>query len=645
MTWHSTSCLNATLCLNARAQLRQQASDNVLGARCWDIGRHLSPKFWAKCARVVAVGAVMSANSSGWATPAIILSSAETTITETNLTSLGSGNITSSSGTPNLTINLTTANETISGIISSPIQNLTLTGTKILTLSGVNTYTGSTTISSGTLQIGSGSTTGSIASASIVNNAALVFNRSTNSSYTGVISGSGTVTQNGTGTLTLSGTNTYTGGTTISAGTLKILAANKIGTGTLTLNGGTLQAGAAFTLSQAITLTANSTVDPNGFALTLSNQITANGYTLTIGGTSGGTVTYNGLVQSGTVTTTSPLSWTTTTASLSTPYNTAVTTGTLPAASGGVTPYTYSVLNASSSVVTPSSGAYALTHGSLTISGSNFTYAPTAGYSGSDSFTYHVADSGSSTLSETFTLTVAALGNLSGANLTLTEADASNFSNAISNTGTASTLTINLTTTNEVLSSTITESTHPIALIKTGNNTLTLAADNAYTGGTTVSAGVLEINHVTGTVVDALGTTSGGSNILIMADGTTLQCGSVLAAANATSSSLPLPIQYAGSVTINTSDGSASHALSTTSGITCTATSGTNQINVTGGGVYTPAAAYTASSGGTDILNITGTGTTLSVSDATYIPTTVHLNAGTIVQVTGNVTLPTLILG
>ena len=66
-------------------------------------------------------------------------------------------------------------------------------------LTGANTYTGSTTISAGTLQLGNGGTTGSVAG-NIVDNAALVFNRSDALTYGGVISGTGSLTQAGTGT-------------------------------------------------------------------------------------------------------------------------------------------------------------------------------------------------------------------------------------------------------------------------------------------------------------------------------------------------------------------------------------------------------------------------------------------------------------
>ncbi len=90
-----------------------------------------------------------------------------------------------------------------------------------LTLTGVNTYTGTTTISAGTLQLGNGGTTGSIVG-NVTNNAALAFNRSDTLTYGGVISGSGVVNQIGTGTTVLTGDSTYTGDTTISAGTLQL---------------------------------------------------------------------------------------------------------------------------------------------------------------------------------------------------------------------------------------------------------------------------------------------------------------------------------------------------------------------------------------------------------------------------------------
>jgi outer membrane autotransporter protein len=93
------------------------------------------------------------------------------------------------------------------------------TGTTVLT--GANTYTGDTTISAGTLQLGNGGTSGSVVG-DIVNNGTLAFNRSDELDLSGVISGTGFVNQIGTGTTVLTGTNTYTGGTTITTGVLQL---------------------------------------------------------------------------------------------------------------------------------------------------------------------------------------------------------------------------------------------------------------------------------------------------------------------------------------------------------------------------------------------------------------------------------------
>ena len=69
-------------------------------------------------------------------------------------------------------------------------------------LSGNNSYTGTTTISAGTLQVGSGGTTGTLGSGAVVNNAALVVNRSDEATLGNNISGTGSFTQAGAGTTT-----------------------------------------------------------------------------------------------------------------------------------------------------------------------------------------------------------------------------------------------------------------------------------------------------------------------------------------------------------------------------------------------------------------------------------------------------------
>jgi fibronectin-binding autotransporter adhesin len=148
----------------------------------------------------------------------------------------GFGNITNA-GTGVSHLNLgsaaSTANRTFDGIISD-----TATGQIAVTLKGGTqvfsnnqTYTGPTVISAGTLQLGNGGTTGSLATANISSSGTLAINRSDNYSFTNQLSGTGGLLVNGAGTVTLSNNSyAYTGPTVINpgtgGGTLALVSAN-----------------------------------------------------------------------------------------------------------------------------------------------------------------------------------------------------------------------------------------------------------------------------------------------------------------------------------------------------------------------------------------------------------------------------------
>lgn len=110
----------------------------------------------------------------------------------------------------------------VSGIINGSGKALTKINNGLLKLCGVNTYTGITTISAGSLEVGNGTQTGSIAG-DIVNNAALTFNPGPQGVVTSTnISGTGSLTKSGAGTWVLAGSTSAasSGSFTITGGAL-----------------------------------------------------------------------------------------------------------------------------------------------------------------------------------------------------------------------------------------------------------------------------------------------------------------------------------------------------------------------------------------------------------------------------------------
>ncbi|WP_079932352.1 autotransporter outer membrane beta-barrel domain-containing protein [Salmonella enterica] len=194
------------------------------------------------------------------------------TLVASNVEALGTGDI-----TDNATLELNAGGDFANNIGGT--GSVVKSGDKTLTLSGSNTYTGGTTISGGTLVA---SNVDALGSGDVTDNATLELN--TGGDFANNIGGTGSVVKSGDKTLTLSGTNSYTGGTTINDGTLVATSVDALGSGDVTDNA-TLELNTSGTFDNVIS-GSGQVVKSGDDALTLSG---ANSYT---GGTtiSGGTL-------------------------------------------------------------------------------------------------------------------------------------------------------------------------------------------------------------------------------------------------------------------------------------------------------------------------------------------------------------------
>ncbi len=208
----------------------------------------------------------------------------------------------------------TDADLALTGVIGG-VGGLIKSGSGTLTLTANNTYAGGTEISAGTLQLGTGGTSGSIAG-DIDNNGQLVLDRSDTWTLAGAIGGTGGVTQIGTGTVILTGDSSYQGGTTISAGTLQLgdggtsgsIAGNVTDNGTLAFDrADTVVFDGAISGSGNVKQIGAGTTDLTGDSSAFSGATAVLTGTLAVDGTLGGTVSVlsgGTLAGSGTVGTT-----------------------------------------------------------------------------------------------------------------------------------------------------------------------------------------------------------------------------------------------------------------------------------------------------------------------------------------------------
>jgi autotransporter-associated beta strand protein len=181
---------------------------------------------------------------------------------------------------------------------------LTKQGTGSLVVLTNNTYTGATTVSGGTLQVGNGGTSGSLGTGNLVNDANVVLNRSDDVTFGSGISGAGNLTKSGSNILTLTGALTSTGKLTIGGGAVVLNTAasytyggsidgpgalTKLGAGTVSLDGAATHTGGT-TINAGILR-----VGTGGFTGSLSGDVLV-GTGATLSFNRGDDVTFSGNV-------------------------------------------------------------------------------------------------------------------------------------------------------------------------------------------------------------------------------------------------------------------------------------------------------------------------------------------------------------
>ncbi len=523
---------------------------------------------------------------------------------------------------------------------------LTKTGAGTLTLNNAaNTYSGTTTISAGTLTTTSGGGIGdssavivssgttlslsnndtvrTLSGAGAINLGAYTLTSSTGNTttFSGVISGTGGLTKGGSGTLTLTGANTFTGALTISGGGVTLnesSGAALADTASVTLSGGTLTLSSA---SETIgTLSGSGTLALGANALTV-NQSSDGTLSATITGS--GSLTKAGSSALTLSSTSNSSGWsgglTISAGTVSIGADSHITSGTITLNGGtlGLVSFNSGTLD-NAIALGASGGTLNLANGDATLSGnitgtgalsktggSRLTLTGTNSYSG----TTAIAGANGLSIASASNVGTGAITLASGSTLDLT--GAMTLSNAVALSGAATISNSAAVTMSGALSG------GAQTLTKSGSGTLTLSNYNneaGLTGGVTVAAGTLAVNDddtlVAGTVTLAAGTT-----LQMLSDDTpitTIDNAIVLsgAATIQTDNVVVLSGSLSGGAQALTKTGSGSLTLSNTS----------NEAGLTSG--------VTVSAG------------TLSVAaDDALVAGTVTLAAGTTLQVTGATTL------
>ncbi len=631
----------------------------------------------------------------------------------TNSLNLGTGAVTLST---NVTLTGSASTLTVAGIIGDSGSGFSLakSGAGTLALTAANTYSGGTTLNAGVLSFANtalgagnitfggsgtlqwnGANTQDVSSTiqAIGSGITATFDTNGNNvTLAAVLGGNGAIAKIGAGALTLTGGNTFAGGATQSAGQLNINNATAIGSGTLTIGGGTIDntSGGAITLSNnnAVTISGSFTftgsnalnLGTGGVLLAGNKTIAANASTLTLGGVvsdggngfslskaGGGTLTLNGAnTLSGGVTTSNGTlnlgnagaigsgTFTINGGAIDNTSGSAMTltgndtqvwggsftfagTNSLNLGTGAVSMTANRTVTVSSATLTVGgaiSGAFSLTksgNGTIQLSGNNT-------YSGGTTLSAGQININSSTSlgTGTFTINGGKIDNTSGGAITLTNNNAQIWGGNFTFTGTnnldlgsgAVTLTGTRTITNNGGNLTIDGIiSGAFGVTKAGNATLTLTGSNTYSGTTTLSAGLLNINN-SAAIGTGTFTINGGT-----LDNTS---GAAITLSNNNVQTWTTSFSFAGSNDLNLGTG----AVTLTGNPTVTTTAG----NLTVGGVISGAHNIVKAGSGTLTLNganTYSTGTTLSagqlnINNSTALGTgSFVINGGTIDNTSG----------